>query len=324
MFTTRRRSSSGEDRKFNLYQLCRHCFLGAGVLLLFVTPGFAQTSDLVTTRAGHAATLLPTGEVLITGGVDETGQAQASAELYDPATKTSTKTGGMSQAREHHTSTLLTDGTVLIAGGDQNGNALKTAEIYDPASGNFTLTAEMHRPHTEHTATLLTNGNVLIVGGAVAEIYNIAPKPKFTETTGAPVVPRKDHASVLLADSEGDVLVTGGYNGNQAQDTAELFSPGPQTFKLLKSVMTIPRVLHSITILPSGTVIITGGFSGTSPHAQIDSYDPSSETFSAAGMMLFPRASHRQVLLSTDEILIIGGTTYEGGILSTNELYNPA
>ena len=326
MLTKRPCMFEDDNRKFgSSYRLYRQWRRSAGLLLLLAAaPGFAQTSDLVTDRAGHAATLLPSGLVLVTGGVDATGKAQASAELYNPATHTSAKTGGMMNAREHHTSTLLGDGTVLITGGDQEGNALSTAEIYDPKTQKFALTAQMHRTHTDHTATLLNNGNVLIVGGAVAEIYNIGTTPKFTETLGAPVVPRKNQAAVLLTDPSGDVLITGGYNGNQAQDTAELYSPGPQTFVQLKSVMTIPRALHSATRLSNGTVVITGGFSGTSPHAQVDFYDPATKTFSAGGNMLFPRASHRQVLLSNGEILIIGGTTFEGGILSTNELYNPS
>jgi Galactose oxidase, central domain len=76
--------------------------------------------------------------------------------------------------------------------------------------------------------------------------------------------------------------------------------------------MKIPRALHAMTLLANGDVVITGGFSGTSPHDQIDVYEHFSQTFEAAGHMVFHRASHRQVLTASGQILIIGGTTLEG------------
>lgn len=302
------------------YQLSGWAVVHA-IILFWAGPLFAQI-ELSTPRSGHAATLLPSGRVLITGGVDSSGNPLASAEVYDPVTKTTTVVGPMAFARVHHTSTLLTDGKVLIAGGDQNGTPLDSAEIFHPNTGLFTAQRPMHRPHTEHTATLLKDGNVLIVGGKVAEIWD-ATKYKFEVSTGAPVAARKDHASVLLKD--GTVLITGGYVGNTPQNTAEIFNPTSETFELLKSTMTIPRVLHAVTLISGGDVVITGGFSGTSPHDQIDIYHYATQKFFSGGHMVYHRASHRQVLFgnSRDRILIMGGTTLEGGILSTDEVYDP-
>ena len=68
------------------------------------------------TRAGHSATLLATGplphRVLIAGGIGANdpvahGKAQASAELFNPASATFAATGSMSSARALHTATLL-------------------------------------------------------------------------------------------------------------------------------------------------------------------------------------------------------------------------
>jgi hypothetical protein len=74
-------------------------------------------------RAGHTATLLRNGLVLVVGGAES-----RVAELYDPATGTFRQTGSTRQ--DDQTATLLKDGRVLIAG----GNALPplTAEIYWP------------------------------------------------------------------------------------------------------------------------------------------------------------------------------------------------
>src|ERR1700757_3813347 len=102
------------DRSFEILKLL---FLVALLLTPAISISAFAQSNLITPRSGHTATLLGSGKVLVAGGVDSNGVALASAELYDPVTKTSTATGSMSMAREHHTSTLLDDGTVLIAGG---------------------------------------------------------------------------------------------------------------------------------------------------------------------------------------------------------------
>ena len=60
-----------------------------------------------------AQTLLPNGQVLITGGVDGVGHALASSELYDPATGSWAATGTMSAGRYYDKATLLPNGKVL-------------------------------------------------------------------------------------------------------------------------------------------------------------------------------------------------------------------
>jgi hypothetical protein len=78
--------------------------------------------------------LLPTGQVLVTGGVNSGGVASANAELYDPASGSWTATGSLVAARIDHTATLLSNGQVLVAGGNDGSNALASAELYAPQS----------------------------------------------------------------------------------------------------------------------------------------------------------------------------------------------
>jgi len=71
-------------------------------------------------RAAHTATLLPDRRVLIAGGFREEGTSEiaiASAEIFDPITKSFTPTSDMNAPRDGHTATLLPNGKVLIAGG---------------------------------------------------------------------------------------------------------------------------------------------------------------------------------------------------------------
>src|SRR4029453_13178629 len=94
-------------------------------------------------RSGHTATLLSNGNVLVTGGVDETG-ALAAAELYDPVSGSWSATGNMSVARVDHSATLLSSGWVLVAGGTSSTfEELGTAELYDPETGSWATTGGM-------------------------------------------------------------------------------------------------------------------------------------------------------------------------------------
>ena len=99
----------------------------------------ALAATMTSARTFHAATLLPNGQVLLTGGL--AGQSMSAfvalntAELYDPGTGTfNALSARMTSARAAHTATLLTNGHVLLAGGfaDLTGSAFDTAELYGP------------------------------------------------------------------------------------------------------------------------------------------------------------------------------------------------
>src|SRR5436190_1360581 len=79
------------------------------------TASWSITASLGTARGGHTATLLPSGKVLVAGGVSTS--ALATAELYDPATESWSTTGSLGTARVAHTATLLPSGKVLVAAG---------------------------------------------------------------------------------------------------------------------------------------------------------------------------------------------------------------
>jgi predicted transcriptional regulator len=50
--------------------------------LFDASASFIRTADMATARAYHTATILKDGTVLVTGGVDGTGTALETAELY--------------------------------------------------------------------------------------------------------------------------------------------------------------------------------------------------------------------------------------------------
>jgi hypothetical protein len=105
------------------------------------TGAFTATSSMHAARAGHAATLLPDGTVLITGGlVNDFYNATSLAELYSPSSDTFSSELNMTVSRGFHRATRLRDGRVLITGGLNTGSnpypgyqTLASAELYTPA-----------------------------------------------------------------------------------------------------------------------------------------------------------------------------------------------
>jgi len=92
------------------------------------TGRFFAAGNMIRARAGHTATLLRDGMVLITGGY----VSASSAELYDPVNAIFVSTGDMLIPRARHTATLLMDGRVLMAGGTTPD--FPSAQLYVPSA----------------------------------------------------------------------------------------------------------------------------------------------------------------------------------------------
>ncbi len=90
-----------------------------------VVQSWSYTGNLNTGRAGHTATLLQNGKVLVAAG-DNCFRGdcfiQNSPELYDSPSGTWSYTGSLNTARMNHTATLLPNGKVLVVGGLDAGD----------------------------------------------------------------------------------------------------------------------------------------------------------------------------------------------------------
>jgi hypothetical protein len=304
------------------------------------------THNMTVARAGHTATLLNNGKVLITGGAtDATEAAAATAELYDPSTDTFTATSGpMTAARVEHTATLLQSGKVLIAGGDviffngiQNTGimSLNTAETFDPSTGKFTkTTGNMTVGRESHTATLLNSGKVLLAGGSDGALGNNTPAAtiyanadlfdpstgQFTATTGM-LTAERDFVTANLLGS-GKVLLAGGVNTTMTLGSADLFDPSSQSFTATGNLVT-PRFYHDATALndTAGTILVTGGVAAGGNTAAAETYDPTGATFTVTGSMLHPRVWHTSTLLPNGKVLVTGGEDDTSALVAVAELY---
>lgn len=315
------------------------------------TPAPAMPTERV---AGHSATLLPSGKLLVVGGVKSGGAGSAAADLFDPVSATWTSVSSMNVMRSSHAATLLADGRVLVTGGSTvSGAAAKgyvndaSAEIYDPVADTWTPTPPMSVARAHHTATLLPDGKVLVVGGEnlhylvepSAEVYDPATNSWAAPRT-QPLAPRSQHTATLLPS--GLVLIAGGFDIVDGlltpTNTAELYDPvlhtstttepdgngGTTTITTITggldftatAPMAYPRYAQSATPLPDGRVVVVGG---NTPQTEI--FDPVAATWTTQGATASVHSAHGAVLLPDGRVLAVDGTQ---SALPDAELFDPA
>jgi len=221
------------------------------------------------THAGHTAVLLPTGKLLVIGGL-----YSGSVDEYDLATDTWVARKGMAEARGLGASTLLDDGRVLVTGGGPDINtASDSAEIYDPLADTWnTVPSKMATARMGHSSTKLKDGRILLVGGTSggvlagareksAEIFD--PKTRtFTKVKDNPSQ-RAFHIAQLLPT--GRVLVVGGNSdsliGVGHLRTTDVYDPFTDTWR---TGGTLARGRSApVGILLGETLMVTGGWDGT-------------------------------------------------------------
>ena len=281
-------------------------FLFFGAALAQSPSGFEATGSMTTPRIAHTATLLPNGKVLIAGGTTDFNSVLASAELYDPASRTFTPTGSMITGRAGHTATLLANGKVLIAEGatlvPANDYAVLTAELYDPATGTFTPTGSPITLSETPNATLLPSGEVLVVS------LNDQPEQLYDPSTGGFSLTGADAAGSSCGFSgcsafsvqllpDGTVLVVG------AGGNAELYDPAQGAFRATASTLAPGRT--TATLLTNGKVLFAGGEGASGQSAEL--YDPVTRLFTYTGSMACDHGGHTSTLLANRLVLIAGG-----------------
>jgi hypothetical protein len=277
-------------------------------------------SRLTSGRAGHTATLLDDGRVLVAGGyhlgAERARDTQHTGELFDPTTgafSAAADVGLFNQQgqftaipRAFHGAVRLANGQVLLAGGERRSGgsyfANKTGLVYDPAVNKF-WGFEMKAGRIGPGLAADEAGRVLVVGGvdsqgkAVAAPEWLDPaKPAFTAQNPDDPSQASRENPRLLADAAPRVgmsvapvqdgkfiAVAGGANGTEPADEVLFFRFDGDTFRSEPSTVRLRQTRHGAGLArfgDSNRLVIIGGFQ--EPASTGSSLD-SSEIISTGG-----------------------------------------
>jgi hypothetical protein len=257
--------------------------------------------------------------VLIFGGAVGSGSSVNSVYEYDPALNTWTSKTAIptSSGLSKSTCVRLSNGNVLFFGGSQNGPIPQSNEVlqYNIPSDSWTVLTSLpnFQGREQMESTLLNDSLVLLTGGlstvssaltypSTSYLYNI----NTNTFTLAGILPHGmiNHTSTLLPN--GDVLITGGFDGNAAKEDGFVYNL--QTgWRTLSTTLSLAVSSHS-ALLINGKVYLYGGFNIPlfEFSDKLDVYDPSTDSITS--LNTGPLACSQFAMVSyNSNILIAGG-----------------
>lgn len=304
-----------------------------------VTGKWLRAGSMTVPREQQTATMLPDGDVLVAGGLNQGGtsgftRTYASAELYNPIFGTWSSTGSMDQARAGQTATLIDGGWVLVTGGGTS-----TSEIYEPDLGSWVPTGSLGVARTDQTATLLPDGDVLVAGGTgsdeeplqSAEVYQSGPGPLVgvsarTVTFSTQEVGTTSNDQSFTVSNMGSAplrvlgVETAGADASDFDATSlgcrHPVEPGGSCAVLVRFAPLYPGLRRA-------TVSVTDNAPLSPQGVAVSGYGAGPDVWVPTGSMSTPRSNFAATSLLDGDVLVVGGEDYYGNTLTTSEIYDP-
>lgn len=295
--------------------------------------GWTTFAELQQPRAFAQAVALPTGEILVIGGLNQADPQVTNyrSELIDPLTH---KVAVLSQqliGRLHQTVTVAADERVVEAGGvvwsGGYWSPVDRVDVFDVRTNTWRSAAPLHGARSDHAAVSLKDGRVMVIGGnfdtkllKTTEIYD-ARSDSWTIAASMPR-PRTQHSAVRLAD--GRVLVAGGIDvDGGATDSTFIYDPATDAWSDGPR-MTQPRLQEAVVALPSGDVLFAGGDDAAAGSAEI--YLAKENRFVPTGSLVHPRFVAQGAALPDGRVALNGGLPPHASSyapLNSTELWDP-
>ncbi len=295
---------------------------------------WSSFAELQRPRAFASAIGLPSGEILVVGGLDPRDAAVTNpkTELIDSLSGNVAVLPQTILARLHQTVTLGAGERVVVAGGvvweREKWSPVSRVDVYDVARRRWRVAAPLHSARSDAAAVALKDGRVAVFGGNfgtrlldTVEIYD-PRRDAWTEAAPMPR-PRTQHAAVLLRD--GRVLIAGGIDADGGPTAATfLYDPSANAWTD-GPLMTQPRMQQSTVRLASGDVLFAGGDDAAASTSEL--YLASEGRFVASGVLQHPRFVAQAAALPDGRVVLNGGlpphmTTYAP--LGSTEIWDPS
>jgi N-acetylneuraminic acid mutarotase len=279
---------------------------------------FQTTASFTDARYGHCSEQSTGDKVLIFGGVVASGSNINSVYEYDPAINLWSSKASIPNASGLSKSTCvkLNNGKILLFGGSQNGSAPQSNKVFEYTISSdswVTLTDLPNSLGREQMKSTLINDSIILLTGGLSTISSALEYPTtnylyntntntFTPAGNLPIGVI-NHTSTLL--SNGEVLITGGFDGNQARDEVYVFNL-QNGWRTLSSTLSVAVSSHRAVIV-NGKVYIYGGFNIPlfEFSDKLDIYDPALDDINP--LTVGPLACSQFAMVAFNSTILIAG-----------------
>ena len=296
------------------------------------------------------ASILPNGDVLVTGGIGDTDTS-----IYSPVTNSWTAGPQLNIGRGYQGQTTLPDGQAFVLGGSWSGAiGGKLGEVYSPTAGWRELTNVPANPiytndvqgayrADNHGWFIATSGDRVFQAGPSEEMHWISTTGSGSITDAGPRGDSGDemNGNAVLYDDDPaagaeDIFTVGGApsyggsgtdsaTGSYATNVANVVNISSNTPVVTPTAsMSYDRSFANSVVLPGGNIFTVGGQSYAVPFTDTDSdlypemWDPGTGQWTIMAEQAEPRNYHSVAVLLPDGTVFSGGGGLCGSSCSTN------